>query len=188
MNAHQQHHSVLMGSACPEKAEVTKRHLPTLEPEPFVMPVRTYSIAGDEQASIAGNFGAAMAGTNGRATAGEIGFALAGDYGTATAADFGTAIAGDRGTAIVGAGGIASAGEWGHAIAGNSGIAEAGELGQVQAGEGGQLRIHYCKRGDPRRRVAVGYIGEAGLLPDTPYHLDANHQFVPVIARQGEPS
>ena len=66
----------------------------------------------------------------------------------------------DRGTAI--------AGYWGTAIAGYRGTATAGYWGT--------LIITWYD--GSRRRRAVGYIGEDGLKPDTPYRVNERGEFV----------
>jgi hypothetical protein len=89
--------------------------------------------------------GTATAGDRGTATAGDYGTATAGDYGTATAGDYGTATAGDGGTATAGYGGTATAGDY------------------------GTLVIRWHDRN--RARLAVGYVGENGIKPNTPYRV-----------------
>ena len=81
-------------------------------------------------------------------------------YGTATAGDEGTATAGHNGTAT----------------AGDEGIATAGHNGTATAGAEGTVIIRYYEAN--RWRVKVGYIGESGLSPDTPYKLDNAGEFV----------
>ena len=71
----------------------------------------------------------------------------------ATAGDRGTATAGDRGTAT----------------AGDGGTATAGDSGTATAGDGGTIRITWYDLTAARPRLAVGYIGEAGLLPNVAY-------------------
>lgn len=73
-------------------------------------------------------------------------------YGTATAGDDGTATAGYRGTAIAGYGGTAT------------------------AGNRGTLIITWYD--GARSRWAVGYVGEGGIKPDTPYRVDERGEFV----------
>jgi len=77
----------------------------------------------------------------------------AGDEGTATAGNWGTATAGDGGTA--------TAGNWGTATAGDEGTATAGNWGTIVI----------AWRDTRRRRLAVGYVGEDGILPDTLYRV-----------------
>jgi len=112
--------------------------------------------------------GHATAGDYGTATAGEGGTATAGEGGTATASKFGTATALDYGTA--------NAGAWGTATAGFKGTATAGFGGTTTAGFKGKLAIDYWD--GTRSRTKVGYIGEDGLEPNTPYKLDETFNFV----------
>ena len=92
---------------------------------------------------------------------GDYGTATAGYGGTATAGDFVTATAGDNGTATVRDVGTATAGYGGTATAGYHGI----------------IRIRHWDGN--RYRDVVGYIGEDGLQPNTPYRLDAEGRFAP---------
>lgn len=81
---------------------------------------------------------------------------------------------GGRGYAIIG--GTATAGDEGTATAGDEGTATAGDEGTATAGDRGTVII---KQWDGARwRFAVGYIGEGGLLPNTPYQLDDTGAFV----------
>jgi len=137
---------------------------------------RGTATAGENGTAIAGNFGVATAGSHGTATAGRFGTATAGhrgvttagDSGTATAGDGGKATAGDSGTATAGDFGAASAGYRGVATAGRLGTATAGRLGTATAGGGGQILIDYF---NCRLRTLIGYIGEDGLKPNTPYRV-----------------
>lgn len=97
--------------------------------------------------------------------------------GTATAGYRGTATAGYGGTATAGDGGTATAGDRGTATAGDYGTATAGDRGTATAGVCGQIRIEYYKNG--RYRLAVGYVGEDGLLPNVAYRVE-NGKFVRV--------
>jgi len=132
--------------------------------------------AGYEGTATAGKWGTATAGKWGTATAGYEGTATAGDGGTATAGDGGTATAGDGGTATAGKWGTATAGDGGTATAGDGGTATAGYEGTATAGDKGTLII---RRWDGKRyRTVVGYIGENGLEPNTPYKLNDAGEFV----------
>ena len=73
-----------------------------------------------------------------------------------------TAIAGIRGTAT----------------AGDDGTATAGYRGTATAGNGGTLIITWYD--GARYRRAVGYIGENGLRPDTPYRVNGRGEFYEV--------
>ncbi|GBL58597.1 hypothetical protein PCLA_11r0065 [Pseudomonas citronellolis] len=43
----------------------------------------------------------------------------------------------------------------------------------------GEIHLIHWDSVGKRWRTAIGYIGEGGLLADTFYTLDSNHQFVP---------
>ena len=101
-----------------------------------------------------------------------------GDNESVTVGALGTATAGALGTATAGASGTATAGDRGTATAGDSGTATAGYRGTATAGDSGEIRIRYWDDKNSRYRTVIGYIGENGLLPDTPYRLDENQKFV----------
>ena len=115
-------------------------------------------------------YGRHMVPDSGTATAGYCGTATAGYWGTATAGNWGTATAGNWGTA--------TAGYHGTATAGNDGTATAGYHGTATAGNWGTLIITWYDGSRPRR--AVGYIGENGLQPDTPYRVNERGKFYEV--------
>jgi hypothetical protein len=118
----------------------------------------------------AGNYGTATAGYKGTATASYKGTATAGNYGTATAGDEGTATASNYGTA--------TAGNYGTATAGYKGTATASNYGTATAGDEGTIMI---KRWNGKRyKFSIGYIGEDGLLPNIPYRLDGEGNFIQV--------
>ena len=73
--------------------------------------------------------------------------------------------------------GTATAGELGTATAGTGGTATAGTGGTATAGTEGVIQIAYYDHATQRRRVAVGYIGEAGLKPGVPYRLNDKYEF-----------
>jgi hypothetical protein len=135
------------------------------------------AIAGDEGTAQAGNSGNAIAGDDGTAIAGYNGTVKAGEEGTAIAGDDGTAKAGNYGTAIAGEFGTASAGEFGTAQAGNYGTAKAGYMGTASAGKNGtasagiygKIMIEYYDYEKNRMRTLIGYVGEDGIEPNTPY-------------------
>ena len=131
------------------------------------------------RAAVVGIYGTATAGDYGTATAGNDGTATAGYRGTATAGARGTATAGDYGTATAGYDGTATAGNDGTATAGDWGTATAGDYGTATAGDSGMLQIYYYDQKNNRRRLAVAYVGEDGILPTVKYCLDDNAKFVP---------
>lgn len=82
----------------------------------------------------------------------------------------GTATAGDCGTATAGYGGTAIAGYRGTANAGDRGTATAGYEGTATAGDGGTVCIRYWD--GSRHRLAVGYVGNDGILPNVKYRIE----------------
>jgi hypothetical protein len=145
-------------------------YVASLAPRNVGVPYSSTSAGNNGQAS-AGDYGQASAGYNGQASAGYNGQASAGDYGQASAGYNGQASAGDYGQA--------SAGYYGQASAGNNGQASAGYNGQASAGEKGTLVVRYYDPKANRYRVAVGYVGEDGILPNTVYVVDGDGKLVP---------
>ena len=92
-----------------------------------------------------------------------------GDYGTSISGYHGTSISADSGTSISGYSGASTVGYYGTSIAGYKGVAS--------AGIDGSIIIKYYDGG--RYRTKVGYIGEDGLKPDTPYEV-VDGEFVEV--------
>ena len=111
--------------------------------------------------------GTATAGGGGGGVGG-VGGGAGGGGGTATAGDYGTATAGVGGTATAGVGGTAAAGDYGTATAGVGGTATAGDYGI--------LNIRYWDGN--RYRIAIFYVGEDNIEPNTPYRLNDDHKAV----------
>lgn len=110
-----------------------------------------------------------------------------GQFTKATAQYESTVIVGHTGHATVtGFGGLAKSGYEGHSSVGPRGVAEVGDHGWARAGKNGEIRFSYMVYVAPyyrkRERTVIGYIGEAGLEPDTWYHLNKAHEFVRVGA------
>ena len=62
---------------------------------------------------------------------------------------------------------LAANGGTGRAIIG--GTSTSGDGGTSTSGEGGIIQVTWWDEAAQRKRVATGYIGEKGLLPNTPY-------------------
>jgi hypothetical protein len=133
-------------------------------------------VTGHYGTATAGHYGTATAGYYGTATAGYSGTATAGDRGTATAGDRGTATAGYYGTATAGDSGTATAGDSGTATAGDRGTATAGYYGTATAGDSGAVMVKWWD--GKRYKFAIGYVGEGGIKPNTPYKADAKGKLV----------
>ena len=69
-----------------------------------------------------------------------------------------------------GRGGTSTSGYWGTSTSGDGGTST--------SGDGGTLIITWYDGSRPRR--AVGYIGEDGLKPDTPYRVNRRGEFYEV--------
>lgn len=85
---------------------------------------------------------------------------------------------GGDGKSVVGA--IVQAGNGGTATAGYKGTAMAGLGGIVMAGHRGILSLRWFDAKSNRYRLAIAYVGENGILPDTPYRLNDKHKFTEV--------
>ena len=96
-------------------------------------------------------------------------------FAMATAGNYGTATAGNNGTATAGRYGTATAGSYGTATAGDGGTATAGRYGTATAGDPGTLVLRHWD--GHRYRLVVGYVGENGIRPNTPYRLNAEGKF-----------
>jgi hypothetical protein len=154
--------------------------LEALAPETKHLPViGAIRVVDDNMHCHAGDYGKATAGDYGTATADYRGTATAGDYGTANAGHFGTATAGERGNATAGYDGTATAGNEGTATAGDYGTAIAGVEGTATAGDSGIISIYWYDITVPRKRISIGYVGENGILANTPYKCDVEGKLVP---------
>jgi hypothetical protein len=96
-------------------------------------------------------------------------FAIIG--GTSTSGYGGTSISGDVGTSI--------SGDVGTSTSGDGGTSTSGDRGTSTSGIGGAIVIRW--HDGARWRLSVGYIGENGLKPNTPYKLDSEGAFVEVL-------
>ncbi|MES2348468.1 MAG: hypothetical protein V4641_12975, partial [Pseudomonadota bacterium] len=63
------------------------------------------------------------------------------------------------------------------------GTATAGYSGTATAGYSGTISIKWYDTKRNTYRVVIGYIGEDGLKPDTPYRLNEAHQFEEVVVK-----
>jgi hypothetical protein len=66
----------------------------------------------------------------------------------------------------------ATAGDMGTATAGDGGTATAGDRGTAKSGPVGIIVIRWWDAKAVRFRLAVGYVGEDGIKPDTFYQCD----------------
>ena len=63
---------------------------------------------------------------------------------------------------------------------GERGTSTSGDGGTSTSGEKGTLCIKRYDRSSQRYRMETAYVGESGILPNTPYKLDENGKFVAV--------
>ena len=107
-----------------------------------------------------------------RKAAGDGEDAIVGEYGMVLTGNFGKSISGITGESFSGFKGVS--------VSGKSGVSYSGVLGICLSGENGILAITYFDKVTDRLRLKVGYIGENGLKPNTPYMLDKNNEFLEV--------
>ena len=74
--------------------------------------------------------------------------------------------------------GSSTSGNWGSSTSGYKGSSTSGYGGTSTSGDGGTLIITW--HDGSRYRRAVGYIGEDGLRPDTPYRVNSRGEFYEV--------
>jgi hypothetical protein len=139
------------------------------------------STSGDRGTSTSGDRGTSTSGDRGTSTSGYRGTSISGDGGTSTSGDRGTSISGDGGTSISGYGGTSISGVGGTSTSGDSGTSTSGDSGTSISGYGGTLIIKYWDEKSKRYRVAIAYVGENGIKPNTPYKLDIKGNFTEVV-------
>ena len=110
-----------------------------------------------------GGIGRAIIG--GTSTSGYRGTSTSGDYGTSTSGNYGTSTSGDGGTSTSGDGGTSTSGYYGTST----------------SGDRGTLCIRYWDEKAQRYRLAVGYVGEDGIKPNTKYRFGGG-TFVEVVS------
>ena len=114
----------------------------------------------------------------GRHSSGNWGSSTSGYKGSSTSGYKGTSTSGDWGTSNSGSGGTSNSGNHGTSTSGNWGTSTSGRGGTSTAGDRGTLIITWYD--GSRYRRAVGYVGEDGLKPDTPYRVNERGEFVEV--------
>ena len=100
-------------------------------------------------------------------SSGDYGTSTSGYSGTSISGYRGTSISGYRGTSISGAYGTSTSGHSGTSISGAYGTSTSGALGVASSGKNGTIIIKYYD--DDISRIAVGYIRDGGIKPDTQY-------------------
>ena len=122
--------------------------------------------------------GAGLPVVYGRHSSGDGGTSTSGHGGTSTSGYGGTSTSGNHGTSTSGYGGTSTSGYGGTSTSGNHGTSTSGGGGTSTSGGGGTLIITW--HDGSRYRRAVGYVGEDGLKPDTPYRVNSRGEFVEV--------
>jgi hypothetical protein len=137
------------------------------------------STSGYRGTSMSGDYGTSTSGYRGTSTSGYRGTSTSGDRGTSTSGNCGTSTSGNCGTSTSGEGGTSTSGEGGTSTAGYRGNSTSGDHGTSMSGYRGTSTSGYCGiivcrwYGGNRHRLTVGYVGEIGILPNTPYKADS---------------
>jgi hypothetical protein len=98
--------------------------------------------------------------------------------GTSTSGDRGTSTSGDRGTSTSGYGGTSTSGVRGTSTSGDRGTSTSGDGGTSKTGSVGIVICRWWDAKADRSRLAVGYVGEDGIKPDTFYRCDDTGKLV----------
>jgi hypothetical protein len=136
------------------------------------------STSGDGGTSTSGYGGTSTSGYGGTSTSGDGGTSTSGNGGTSTSGDGGTSTSANRGTSTSGNRGTSTSGDSGTSTSGNRGTSTSGNGGTSTSGDGGTILIKYWDGDRDRYRIKIGYIGEDGLKPNTPYKLNQQNEFV----------
>jgi len=136
------------------------------------------STSGYRGTSTSGDRGTSTSGYMGTSTSGDSGTSTSGDRGTSTSGDSGTSTSGDSGTSTSGDKGTSTSGDWGTSTSGNYGTSTSGYSGTSISGDMGTLVIKYLDKNTGRYKLSTAYVGEDGILPNTPYILNDKGDFI----------
>jgi hypothetical protein len=95
---------------------------------------------------------------------------------------FASRAGGDRSTVAGGDESTVTGGDWSTVAGGYESTVTGGYRSTVTGGDGSVIQIKRWDSYADRCRIVIGYIGEDGLLPNTPYRLDAEGRFVAVTS------
>ena len=148
--------------------------------------IGSFVTSGDFGTSTSGDYGTSTSGKKGTSTSGYYGISTSGDYGTSTSGVGGISTSGYNGTSTSGVGGISTSGDYGTSTSGYYGTSTSGVGGTSTSGVGGTstsgyngtLVIKYWDNNTLRIKLATAYVGENGILPNTPYVLNEKNEFV----------
>jgi len=135
-------------------------------------------VAGDKGTARAGYESMAMVEQGGSVETGKYGVSCGGDDTTAVAGDEGKAYSGFNGSSHTDTGGTSITGTGGKAESGRRGLSFAGTAGKVLSGDDGILMVKYLDD-NHKVRIAVGYVGENGIEPNTWYRALSTGYLVP---------
>lgn len=156
------------------------------------IPFKRLSVTGlhshgalDEGFVYAGNWSSAVVNTHKHVTTGPFYMTKVGDYSHTVTGNHSIAVTGNHSNAVVGNHSLvdtgdfsfARAGDFGSAISGKHGTSFAKLFSTVSAGEGGTLLSTWIDD-NADTRIAIAYVGENGIKPNTLYKVDAHGNFV----------
>ena len=75
-------------------------------------------------------------------------------------------------------GSFVTSGDFGTSTSGDYGTSTSGKKGTSTSGDGGTLVIKYWDENTGRYKLSTAYVGENGILPNTPYVLNNKGEFV----------
>jgi len=110
--------------------------------------------AGGDDSTLTGGYGSTLTGGDGSTLTGGYGSTLTGGDGSTLTGGDGSTLTGGYGSTLTGGDGSTLTGGYGSTLTG---------------GDGSTLSIRYWDPKSERDRVAVGYVGEDGIEPDTAY-------------------
>jgi hypothetical protein len=138
------------------------------------------STSGYKGTSTSGSKGISTSGSRGISTSGSKGISTSGSRGISTSGYRGISTSGSRGISTSGYKGTSTSGYKGTSTSGYKGTSTSGSKGISTSGYEGTILIKYWDSTSDRYKIKIGYIGEDGLKPNTPYKLDLNNEFVEV--------
>ena len=140
--------------------------------------IGSFVTSGEKGTSTSGDCGTSTSGEQGTSTSGDGGTSTSGAKGTSTSGDYGTSTSGYKGTSTSGYKGTSTSGAKGTSTSGAKGTSTSGEEGTSTSGYNGTLVIKYWDNNTLRIKLATAYVGENGILPNTPYVLNEKNEFV----------
>jgi hypothetical protein len=141
------------------------------------------TLTGGYRATLTGGYRATLTGGNGATLTGGNGATLTGgDGATLTGGDWATLTGGDGATLTGGYRAKLTGGDGATLTGGYRATLTGGDGATLTGGDGATL-VFYWHDGR-RKRLAVGYVGEGGIEPNTPYRCNDVGEIIKVLAEQ----